>query len=68
MITGGGSSSSGGGKPSQGIQTVVSDDSFSGTRQLYLVGNPSRIVFRASIKNKLVVPEKFSKLNSEEAG
>lgn len=35
MITGGGSSSFRGGRPSQDIQTVISDDNFSETSKFY---------------------------------
>lgn len=59
MITGGGRSSSRGGRPSQDIQTVISDDNFSETSQFYfslfqfyLNGSPSKIILRASIKTK----------------
>ena len=54
MITGGGSSSSRGGRPSQDIQTVISDDKspkpVSSTLVYFnciLDGSPSKIIFRA---------------------
>lgn len=59
MITGGGSSSSRGGRPSQDIQTVISDDKspkpVSSTLVYFnciLDGSPSKIILRDSIKTK----------------